>query len=224
MLGWILLVLGGVMTALKLSLLEKRRFMMPLAVSIGASPMALLPWSVGVPWPSVLAWSHNLEIVQTLCILLTVDSVALLLLGLHLMHLHHEDQRLTLGKAAALAPSIGLLVGLTLSQLYGFHAVSGLPFFAVAAAIGAVGALGLLLVAFACFYLIGAWVTRLELLVLLAFGQLLIAMFLPLLLGGVSTPDSAMRPDWLATVLVPAFVLSGTAAGWWLNAHRKRHA
>lgn len=211
------------MTVLKLSLLEKRRFMMPLAVLIGASPIALLPWSVGVPWPSVLAWSQSVEVLQSLCVLLTIESVALLLLGLHLMRLHYEDQRLTLGKAIALAPSIGLFVALALSQLYGLHAVSGVPFLALAAAGGALAATTLLLVTLACFHLIPAWVTRLELLVLLAFAQLLIAMFLPLLLGGVSTPASTMQPDWTATSVILALLFVGTAVGFTLRRVRKKY-
>lgn len=218
---WILLVLGAVMTALKLTLLERRRIMIPMAVAISACPVLLLPWSVRLPWPQVMAWAGNKEIVQALCILLTIESVGLLLLGLHLIRLHHEDQRLTPGKVIALSPAPALLVALAISQVYGLHVVTGMPFVVVAIggaslAAGALSGLTLILR-----WGLPAWVTRLEALVLIAFGQLLLAMFLPLALGGVSTPAEVMRTNWPATAVVTLLMLLGGAGGWMWRRYRE---
>jgi len=212
-----LLGFGLVLTALKFSLFERSRACL-LAVTLAcASPLLVLPWAVRQQWTSLQQWILSEGFLRGFSVLLVIEALVVLLLGLQIMRLHYEDQRLTMAKLIGLSPSLFLIAGLVFTLVYGLNAVHGAPFLAVGVGCSLSAFVCLLAVSFLLRRAIRPWVVRLELLVVLCFGQLLLAMSLPLLIGGAPLPGETVRPDWVATVVLGAVAVTGALAGYGLR-------
>ena len=213
----VLFTLATVVTLAKASLLERKRNGLFVIVGTAMTPLAFSPAAVRVSSQGLSAFLDDYQTLSNVCTILVIESFVMLLLAAHLINTHYDGKRASLGKAFCLLPSVGCVLGLLVLLTYLLNTVTVRSFTALTAGYSASVLLVLLLGAVLIRFLFKDWATRLEVMLILSFLQLVTAMFLPLIARGLSPPDHLVRPDWIATALSAGCVLLFVAVGYSLH-------
>jgi hypothetical protein len=212
----LLCVIGAAFTVAKISLPERKRYTLALAAGVAVLCLACIGPATRINLQGLSIGLNRLDTLSNLCTVLIVESLAMFLIVGRLMEQHEDHRAFSFCKALAFVPSCACLAGLFVLMVLLFNTLSGISFFRFGGlyTLGAAAVLGG--GAVAARRLVRDWNARLELVLLLAFVQLVLAMFLPLVARGVTTPSRAGdHPLWavpLAMALslacaVPAFAI-----------------
>ncbi len=210
----VMFALATAVTLVKASLLERNHNWLLVILGTAMTPLAFAPIAVRISGQSLTAFVNNYAVLADVCTVLVAESFIMLLLAAHMINAHYGGGNRTWGKAICLLPSIGCVAGLCvlLTFLYNTPTVRSFALLAV----GFAGGVLLLLLAGSAFlrFVFKDWVGRLEIMLIASFLQLVAAMFLPLIAGGLSPPDHLVQPDWTATVACAVCALAGAMAGY----------
>ena len=184
---WIFLVIilatGVLNMSIRFSLFEKNGNSL---IAIIASILALsftYTFAIRINIQDITSFMNDYSTLVNVCIIVMLEAIVLLLLVTRLLTAHVNNSTVTWSKIIALSPSISGLIGLFISLVYVLNCISGwqlglLAFISLAAVLVA-------LILFQLFLrTIASWQLRFDLILLLSFVQIIIAMFLPLLING----------------------------------------
>lgn len=182
----LLCFLGTLLTLVKFSLLERKRFTPALALCTAIIVCLSIPWALRINMQGLTRFLNHLDVLNNLCALLVIESIALLLVTAHLMKQHLDHRVFSLAKGIALLPSSACITGLFVAMVFLFNQITGRSYSLIGFALGIGGFVGLCLGALLIRFCIKTWAARLEILLVLSFVQLVLAMFLPLLARGLA--------------------------------------
>lgn len=210
----LLCLIGAFLTLTRLSLLERKRGVLSLAFATAVVSVLAIPWATRVNTQELTRFLNRLDVLNDLCVLLVIESLIMLLGVARLMKRHAAREPIGLATGIVLLPSSACLAGIFIVMVLLFNSSTGRSYAAIGGLYSV--AAGILLAggAFSLRYLFRAWHTRLEMLLVLSFVQLVLAMFLPLVARGFTVPAHATRSHFTALLagmalavvcVVPAF-------------------
>lgn len=184
----LLCVLGSILTLIKISLLERKLLSISMACLTAVLCMISIPWATRINMQDLTRFLNDLNVLNDLCVLLVIESVVMLLIVAHLMRQHIDRKPVSLAKVVILLPSSACLTGIFLLLVFLFNIITGrsylfIGFIDSVVVFGATGCGALIVRRF-----ITGWYTRLEMMLVLSFIQLILAMFLPLVARGLTVP------------------------------------
>jgi hypothetical protein len=198
---------GVFLTLTKLSLLERRGGVLLPAFVTALVGIVAIPWATRINMQGLTRFLNRLDVLNNLCTVLVIESIFMLLALAHLMKQHVAHGRISLTRICALAPSPACLVGVFLLLVFLCNSITGHSYLSIGCAyslgVFVVLGSGSLLVR----RLVTAWYARLEILLVLSFVQLILAMFLPLVARGLAVPTHASDHSLRALVLTVALSL-----------------
>ena len=199
----LLCLVGTCLTLTKISLFERHGSVLVLAGAIAGLSALSIAWATRINMQALTRFLNRLDALNNLCTLLVIESIFMLLTLAHLMKQHLDHRALSLTWVCALVPSPACLAGVFVPMVLLFNALTGRSYLLTGCAysigVFVVIGSGSLLVR----RLFTAWYARLEIMLVLSFVQLILAMFLPLVARGLTVPTRAGdHPAWalLATV------------------------
>lgn len=159
---------------------------------------------------------NDFTILSFVCTYQIVEAILFALLGLLLIKGHYVGRGNRLFKSLSLLPSGVFLAGLFFLQTYLFNVVTGMSFHKPALLFSGIllsilwfGAIGLK-------QFLPDWEWRMEVKIVLSFFQILLAMFLPLIVRGVTVRQSLLAFDikTIFTMLAAMAVVAAVGFGW----------
>lgn len=201
---WLFFVLlfgiAAVLTLMKLSLFEQKRYGFIAIVVTCLLPILFYSYAVRMNTQHLVQFVNEYTNLSNICTLLIFESILLLLFSSQIIDTHYKNKKLNINILFCLLPSIGFLIGICALLVYLFNQINGYSF----ALITIVYVIGLFVGLTAGFFgmpFILPWISRLECMLTFSFLQLVAAMFLPIIVLGLSTPENVMQPDILATIM-----------------------
>ncbi len=212
----ILFLFGFLLTVTNLSLLKKNgpRFLLSAAVSTAS--FAAFPLAIKFNIQTLYQLMNDFTILSFVCTYQIVEAILFALLGLLLIKGHYVGRGNRLFKSLSLLPSGVFLAGLFFLQTYLFNVVTGMSFHKPALLFSGIllsilwfGAIGLK-------QFLPDWEWRMEVKIVLSFFQILLAMFLPLIVRGVTVRQSLLAFDikTIFTMLAAMAVVAAVGFGW----------
>ncbi|HSV99995.1 MAG TPA: hypothetical protein VLI39_07480 [Sedimentisphaerales bacterium] len=184
----LLCLIGAFLMLTKLSLLERKGSVLSLALATALASVGAVPWAVRVNTQELSRFLNRLDVLNDLCVLLAIESLVMLLGAARLMRRHAAHEPIGPAAAIVLAPSSACLAGIFIMIVLLCNQTTGRSYMVIGSLHG-VGVWGLLTGgAFLIRRLLGLWRARLEMLLVMAFVQLVLAMFLPLVARGFTVP------------------------------------
>ena len=184
----LLCALGTVLTLIKISLLERKLLTLVLACLTAILCIISIPWATRINMQGLTSFLNHQDVLNNLCTLHVIESIAMLLVVAHLMKQHVDHKPVSLARMVVLLPSSACLTGVFVLMVYLFNTITGHSYFLI----GCVYVLGVFTVlaggALIVRRLMTAWYARLETVLILSFVQLILAMFLPLVARGLTVP------------------------------------
>jgi hypothetical protein len=207
----LLCVLGTILTLIKISLLERKLLSLVLACLTAILCLISIPWATHINMQGLTRFLNDLNVLNDLCVLLVIESVAMLLVVAYLMKQHIDRKPVSLAKVIILLPSSACLTGIFLLMVLLFNTITGRSYLFIGCidslvVFGALGCGALVIRRF-----MAGWYTRLEMMLILSFIQLILAMFLPLVARGLTVPIHASENH--ALMLLASVGLSILFAG-----------
>jgi hypothetical protein len=184
----LLCVLGTILTLIKISLLERKLFSIILVCLIALVCMISIPWATRINMQGLTRFLNDLNVLNDLCVLLVIESIVMLLIVAHLMKQHIDQKPLSLAKVPVLLPSSACLTGIFLFMVLLFNTISGHSYLLIGCIYSLSVFVVLVIGALAVLRFMKTWYVRLEMMLILSFVQLILAMFLPLVARGLSVP------------------------------------
>ncbi len=212
----VLFMTGFVLAVLKLSLM-KGVWWIPAGIITAGAPMLFRNMTVRLNIQDVEALLGDYGFITTVSTVVILESLVLLLFSVSLMSDHFSERKNRLWPKLIFLPSLAVITGLVLFQVLLFNMISGKTYLSLAAyEAAAIAVLFTLGWAFALL-IMRDWLQRLELTVVFAFLQLIIAMFIPIIAAGLEMPVSNFEIH-TGSILFTFFVLLSTAsAGYFLR-------
>jgi hypothetical protein len=206
----LLCAIGVLLTLTRISLLEHRGRVLLLAFVTAMASVITIPWATRVNTQELTRFLNRLEVLNDLCTLLVIESLLMLLGAARLMKRHVAREPIGAATGILLLPSSGCLAGIFIVMVLLFNEITGRSYAAMGSLYG-VG-IGMLLAggAVPIRRIIKAWDARLEVLLILSFVQLILAMFLPLVASGFTVPTQTMHNHIVA--LLGSAALSAMSA------------
>ena len=156
------------------------------------------------------------NLVSGIAILQTFEAIALIVLTVIQIKSYYIKKFPNLWKYIAVLPSIQMVIGLIFLQTYLFLQVDGVLFLYLALLFFLVTSILLGVLTFSIQKLIKTWAYRVELKVLAALFQLLLAMFLPLIARGQKVSFTQITIDCQAILFTTGLVVFISAIGYFL--------
>lgn len=197
-------------TALGISLFTKRPggiiggFVASMAIFIA------YPFCLGVSAQQISSMLGDYALLNDICLIAIIESTVTIFLGTKLIRSHYKKEKRTSWIQVWRFPSFVLFIlnGLLLVRF--FYTFSGIPYFRIAVIFALIFFLILMAVSEILRWSFRNWDFRIELKSLIAFLQIILAMFLPLLVAPVAVSSNALLIDLSATVIA-ALVVTGLA-------------
>ncbi len=184
----LLCLIGVLLTLIRISLCERKAGAPAVLVTLVVLNLGSLPWATRINMQGLTRFLNRLDVLHNLCTILVIESILMLLALAHLMKQHAEHRSLSVAGSAVLAPSPACLAGVFVLMVFLFNSISGHSYWLI----GGLYSLGLLVILGGASILVrrmfAAWSTRLEVMLILSFVQLILAMFLPLVAQGLTVP------------------------------------
>ena len=143
------------------------------------------PVAVRLNLQDVSAFMNDYNSLMNVCVVIIIEAVSLLLLVARLLKSHFNNKVVTWSKAIVLFPSISGMIGLFVGLVYMLNCISGWQLGLLAFVSLAVVLVALLLLQVLFRFIAASWRFRLDMVLVLAFIQIIIAMFLPLVVNGM---------------------------------------
>lgn len=209
----LLCLIGALLTLAKIGLLERGYSVLVLTGVIGVLSVFSMTWATRINMQGLTRFLNRLDVLNNLCTLLVIESIFMLLALAHLMKQHLDHKAINWVRFLALVPSPACLAGVFVLMVLLFNTITGHSYLLT----GCAYSLGVFVVLGSGSLLVRrlftAWYTRLEIMFILSFVQLILAMFLPLVARGLTVPiHAADHPVWapLATGIL-SLVFAGLA-------------
>ncbi len=180
----ILLFAGTINMAIKFSLFEKTLngclAVIFTILAVGSMYSAAIRMNI----QDVTDFMNNYDSLVNVGIIVIAESVSILLLAARLLADHSNNKKVTFSKIIVMCPSVSGIIGLYIGLVYMLNCISGwqlglLAFVSLAGAL-----IALLLFHLLLRFVVLSWQFRLDIVLILAFVQIVIAMFLPLIVSG----------------------------------------
>lgn len=180
------------------------------------------PVSIKVNLQAAARALSDFNVLSMVCTFQVFESMAAMLISLLLIKNHYNGQNRMRIHYLALLPSGVFLSGLFLIQMYLFHGIEGIPFFWIALgfAVGLFVILGLSATVLNRFERVWEW--KIESKIILAFLQILLAMFLPLIIVGMNIGESHFKIYFGQTLAIFLFMLGLLGAGFLWQMHLEK--
>ncbi|MCC6758590.1 MAG: hypothetical protein IT395_03065 [Candidatus Omnitrophica bacterium] len=219
----ILFLFGGLHTVNNISLINKRRYQLICCAFISAAAFILFPILTKINIQAVDRGLSDFNVLSMVCTFQVFESMAAMLISLLLIKNHYNGQNRMRIHYLALLPSGVFLAGLSLIQMYLFHGIEGIHF--VWIALGFAGSLFVILGLSVAVLnkLERVWEWKIESKIILAFLQILLAMFLPLIIVGMNIGESHFKIYFGQTLATFLFMLGlvGTGFLWQMHLEEK---
>jgi len=184
----LLCLIGALLTLIRVSLCERKKGPPAMLAGLIVLNLCSLPWATRINMQGLTRFLNRLDVLNNLCTVLVIESILMLLLLAYLMKQHAERKSASVLGVASLAPSPACLAGIFVLMVYLFNSISGHSYWLI----GGLYNLGLLVALGGGSVLLrrvlSAWSARLEVMLILSFVQLVLAMFLPLVARGLTVP------------------------------------
>jgi len=190
---FLLCLIGTVLTLVRTSLLERKGMVLLPAAAIALASLGAIPWAVRINTQELSHHLGRIDVLNGLCTLLVIESLATLLLSARLMKQHAMHRPMGLTTLAALCPSSASLAGIFVLMVLLFNGITGRSYMVIGGLYSVGVCLALAAGAFLVRYLVSFWHVRLEMILVLSFVQLVFAMFLPLVARGFAVPPHVTR-------------------------------
>lgn len=201
------IVFSFVATVLKFSMIEKKRYLL---IAVGL----LFVFSIGTYQLAIhqnnqtfLEVMQNRQIVSFASLLQIIESILMVLLAFSLIGGHFKKRTKVLANIFSILPSIVLLGGLFLLQVYAFLFIENISFEWIAILFSITIILLTLLSVLVVKWVLPSWEIRAELKILVAFLQILLAMFLPIIVNEIKVPYSNLTVDIPSILVLSSTVL-----------------
>ncbi len=144
------------------------------------------PFAIRLNIQDISTFMNNYNTLANICVIMIFESISIFLLITHLLRSHFQNKAITWGKCIVLFPSLSGIVGLFIGLVFVLNNVSGwqlglLTFVILTIVLTVLSVLQLFMR-----FIITSWQGRFDLVLILAFIQIVIAMFLPLVIGGMN--------------------------------------
>jgi hypothetical protein len=225
---WILIVvlfiLSFLASSIRLSL--NQSVLTSMAISFGAAFLVFIshPFSIQINMQALLDMLQTYPVFSSLCILLIFECVLFLLLSSRMIDSFFHSTINWFDAIALYCPSVILLAGMFILQNYLFHINTEYSFALVALACSFGFFVCLTLAVFVFRYLLSDWMQRFNIVILIVFLQLIIAMYLPLILSGLRVQQTHLEPDWISTLTFLTLLLTCGWIGYRLSGYRWRRS
>lgn len=178
----ILFLLGFIHTVVNLTLIGKMRGKFLACLSVTGCIFVLFPLSARINIQRVNEYLSNFGSLSTACCYQVFESIVIMLISFLLIRNHYNHKDCFRWSILALIPSGIFLVGMFFMQTYLFNVIEEIPFWVISGSfVTAVFVLTFIFVLLVS-KMIKEWEWQLELKIVLAFVQMLLAMFLPLVI------------------------------------------
>lgn len=215
----ILFLFGGLHTVNNISLINKRRYQLVYCAFISAVIFILFPVLAKINIQTAARALSDFNVLSMVCTFQVFESMAAMLISLLLIKNHYNGQNHMGIHYLALLPSGVFLAGLFFIQMYLFHGIEGIPFFWIALGF-AIGLFVILSLSTAVLNrLERVWEWKVESKIILAFLQILLAMFLPLIIVGMNIGESHFKIYFGQTLVIFLFILGLLGAGFLWQMH-----
>jgi hypothetical protein len=218
---WIFLamffLLGFIITSTKLSLPDWKSVGFLAAVFMGVVVFSGYPSMANLELQELVKWSNDLDTLSAVCTWQTVESILVLCLALLLIRNRFEKRKRKYVRVLFLLPSFMLILGGYGIQRVIFHTTTRWDFFRLALAASIVFLFAVWITSLAIRKIIRNWEWRLELIVIMSFLQLILAMFLPMMVVGLKASETQWKLDPVSTVLTLSVLVAVTAIGFFFR-------
>lgn len=192
---FIFILLSFLSTALKFSLAENKKQLWMAFLIIFLFGCGIYPISIQQnidTWKTIL---QNKEWVSSIAVLQIIESILTIMLSVYLIKGHFSKKTKWSVTIFSVIPSLVLLGGLFLLQIFAFVYIEGISFELMALAFAFSVALMMLVAVFLSKFILSEWAIRAELKIILSFVQILFAMFLPIIVNEIKVPFSNLHID-----------------------------
>lgn len=216
------LFLSFIATVFKFSMIEKGKHRLIAIVLLSLFSLVIYPFVLEQNNNSFFEFFQDQRIVSLVAFFQIIESILMILLALALIKAHFKKGRKWLILAFSILPSFILLGGIFFIQLYLFLKIQAISYFSLSLLFSL--GIGLLLFTSVAFtkWLFRDWEVRAELKILLAFFQILLAMFLPIIVEEIKVPYTNLEVDVPSILVLTVTVLVTLFSGWILNKYRFR--
>lgn len=210
---WLFLVIvlttGIINMSIRFSLYDNWRNCVLAIVTVVVVLGAVYPFAVRLNIQDVTTFMNNYNSLVNLCIVVIVEAISLLLCVSQLLITHFHHRSVTWSKTIVLFPSVTGMFGMFIGLVYILNCISGWQL-GLLAFVSLVAVLVALLFFQLLFRLIASsWYFRLDFVLVLAFIQIIVAMFLPLVvsgIGAITTNVHNLGRDFLTSILAFALI------------------
>lgn len=170
---------------IKLSLFEHWRNSVWVTLSVILATLALSPLGMRLNTQDVEKFINNIYTLTNLCTLMTAESLVLLLLIAHLLsyHLHRTESKLL--TIVFFLPSPVLFFSLFMPLVYCYNNINGYNYGIISMVYLLLAAVILSSLNFLIRFGIHSWQSRLDIVLIMSFIQLIVSMFMPIAVNGI---------------------------------------
>ncbi len=215
---FILIVLALILAIVKMSLCEKYVYMLVNSIFIVLPCLLFYPVAVRMSEQYILMLFSDPGFLGLVCLIIVIEALVTMLLSVRLMEAHYKKQRALIIRSLAIFPSVVFHVWLGVMLVLVQNRIMGYSFLLVTLLFLTGVILIVLLTSISVRYILSEWQSRLSLMLSLAFLLLVIAMFLPLLITDIKSPDNSWDVSLLNTLGLLVLIAGGTGIGY--NIHK----
>src|SRR5690606_28260687 len=191
----IFIMLSFLSTALKFSLAENKKQLWLSFIIVFVFCCGIYPISIQQnidTWKTIL---QNKEWVSSIAVLQIIESILTIMLSVYLIKGHFSKKTKWGMTIFSFIPSIVLLGGLFLLQVFAFVYIEGVSFEWMALSFALIMCIMMIIAVFLSKFILAEWTIRAELKIMLSFVQILFAMFLPIIVNEIKVPFSNLHID-----------------------------